>query len=78
MFTGNVGGKTLIYDTDGWAITKSGGASQCAKFGTSDANGVMTTPEISLGGANYALLTFSAVGWGDNKKNTLTMALPTL
>ena len=74
VFTGNVGSKQIQYDNDGWTdAVKCGGAKQCVKFGTSDAKGKLTTPEISLGGASYALLTFSAAGWGDTKTNTLTV-----
>ena len=77
-FSGSgIANSAIKYDNEGWAdAVKCGGASQCVKFGTSDANGVLTTPAISLGGVSYALLTFSAAGWADNKAsviNTLTI-----
>ena len=74
-FSGNIGQSTIKYDKEGWADAVScGGASQCVKFGTASANGVLTTPAISLDGASYALLTFSAAGWGDDKKNKLAIS----
>ena len=76
VFNGSgIASSKIIYDNDGWAdAVKCGGANQCVKFGTGDTNGVLTTPEISLGGASYALLTFSAAGWGDTSKNTLNVS----
>ena len=74
-FSGNIGQSTIKYDGESWTnVTSCGGASQCVKFGTASANGVLTTPEISLDGASYALLTFSAAGWGDDKKNKLAIS----
>ena len=67
------------FDITGWTgstATKIYGAHECIRFGTTSANGVLTTPEISLDGASYALLTFSAAGWADSKAtviNTLTI-----
>ena len=71
-----LGTGTIKYDNTGWTgdnTNKIYSAYQCLRFGTGDANGVCTTPEISLGGASYALLTFSAAGWGDDKKNKLAI-----
>ena len=74
LFSGNIGSSTIKYDSESWASAdKCGGANQCVKFGTGSANGVLTTPEISLDGASYALLTFSAAGWGDSNKNKLAV-----
>ena len=77
LFSGNIGSSTIKYDGEAWAdATKCGGASQCVKFGTGSDNGILTTPEISLDGASYAVLTFSAAGWADTKTtviNTLTI-----
>ena len=73
-FSGSIAQGTIKYDNDGWAsAVKCGGANQCVKFGTGSDNGVLTTPAISLDGASYALLTFSAAGWGDNNKNKLAV-----
>ena len=73
-----LGTGTIKYDNTGWTgdnTNKIYSAYQCLRFGTGDTNGngVCTTPEISLGGASYALLTFSAAGWGDDKKNKLAV-----
>ena len=74
QYTGSIATNTIKYDNAGWAdAVKCGGAYQCVKFGTGDSNGVLTTPEISLGGVTHAVLTFSAAGWGDDKKNKLTI-----
>ena len=74
LFSGNIGSSTIKYDNESWASAdKCGGANQCVKFGTGSANGILTTPEISLDGASYALLTFSAAGWGDSNKNKLAV-----
>lgn len=73
-FSGSIAQGTIKYDNDGWAsAVKCGGANQCVKFGTGSDNGVLTTPAISLDGASYALLTFSAAGWGDSNKNKLAV-----
>ena len=74
LFSGNIGSSTIKYDSESWASAdKCGGANQCVKFGTSSANGILTTPAISLDGASYALLTFNAAGWGDSNKNKLAI-----
>jgi hypothetical protein len=72
-FTGNIASSNITYDNSSCTASSCGGANQCLKFGTSSNNGVLTTPTISLGGASHALLTFSAAGWGDTKKNTLAI-----
>ena len=73
-FSGSIAQGTIKYDGEAWAAaTKCNGANQCVKFGTGSDNGVLTTPAISLGGANYALLTFNAAGWGDSNKNKLAI-----
>ena len=79
-FSGNIASSTIKYDNNDpsntWSATKCGGADKCVKFGTSDTDGVLTTPAIALDGASYALLTFSAAGWADKSTkviNTLTI-----
>ena len=77
-FDGNIASSNAQFDNEGWEITlvnknkKVYGAYQCVKFGDSSNNGTLTTPSITPG-ATYALLTFSAAGWGDTKTNTLTI-----
>ena len=74
VFTGSVGSSAIKYDNDGWTeVEKCGGASQCLKFGTGSASGTLTSPAISVSGADYVLLTFSAAGWGDSNKNKLNV-----
>ena len=77
-YDGNIASSTAKFDNEGWEITlvsnnkKVYGAYQCVKFGDGSNNGTLTTPSITPG-ATYALLTFSAAGWGDTKTNTLTI-----
>ena len=56
----------LKYDKSEWSVVKGYGASQCARFGISDAKGSATTPAIDLSGDKY-ILTFKAGAWGDDK-----------
>ena len=73
-----IGSGTPIFDKDGWVAsndTKIYGAKQCIKFGTGSTNGIATTPTISFEGTPLAELTFSAAGWGDSDKNTLTISV---
>ena len=74
----NEGSSKPNFDNAGWTgdnSTKIYGAHECIRFGTGDTNGVLTTPEISLDGASYAVLTFSAAGWADTK-TTVINTLP--
>ena len=79
----NAGSSKANFVKTGWTgdnESKIYGAHECIRFGTADVNGTMTTPAISLGGASYALLTFSAAGWADTKTsviNTLTITANT-
>ena len=71
----NAGSGAPKFDNEGWTGNNSSkiyGANNCIRFGT-DATGTLVSPEISLASASYALLTFSAAGWGDTKTNTLTI-----
>ena len=74
-FGGTAGSGDIGFDNEGWTTEKCGGANQCIKFGTGSANGVLSTPHISLKEGTTATLTFKAAGWKkndtDNTKNTL-------
>ena len=59
---GNVGQSKIVFDRDGWTTTKCGGAKNCVKFGTSNEDGVLTTPPIILLGKTGVIF-FDAVGW---------------
>lgn len=74
QFTGNIAQNAIKYDVVGWSDASCQGASQCLKFGSSSANGVCTTPAISLTGTPLAVLTFSAAGWGTGT-NTLSVTI---
>ena len=64
---GNVGQSKIVFDRDGWTTTKCGGADQCVKFGTSDEDGVLTTPPIILLGKTGVIF-FDAVGWNTGNR----------
>lgn len=56
----------LVFDNENWTVSNCYGSDKCLKFGSSGANGVFTTPFISLGGTT-ATLTFKAAGWVETK-----------
>ena len=64
---GNVGQSKIVFDRDGWTTTKCGGANQCVKFGTSNEDGVLTTPPIILLGKTGVIF-FDAVGWNSGDR----------
>ena len=64
---GNVGQSKIVFDRDGWTTTKCGGAMNCVKFGTSNEDGVLTTPPIILLGKTGVIF-FDAVGWNSGKR----------
>ena len=64
---GNVGQSKIVFDRDGWSSTKCGGANQCVKFGTSNEDGVLTTPPIILLGKTGVIF-FDAVGWNSGDR----------
>lgn len=66
-FSGNVGQSKIQFDRDGWTSTKCGGADQCIKFGTSDTDGVCTTPQIILLGKE-GCISFDAAGWESGQR----------
>lgn len=62
-------------DITGWTFTKGNGAKQCAKFGSSSAQGSAITPEIDLSAGNYSL-TFKASAWdGTDEKTTIDVVI---
>ena len=72
-YDGQIASSNIVYDNTGWTQSYVYGGKQCLRFGSSNNVGSCTTPDIMLSGATHALLTFSAAGWGDSKKNTLTI-----
>lgn len=74
-YEGSIASSTVkLTNQDSWEINaKVYGAYQCVRLGDgSNNNGILTTPSITPG-TTYALLTFSAAGWGDAKENKLTI-----
>ena len=74
----NNGSGATKFDNTGWTGDNSSkiyGAYKCIRFGTGSDLGVATTPTISFEGTQLAVLTFSAAGWGDNNKNTVTVSV---
>ena len=77
-YSGQIASNNIKYDNDDWTDNKVKGAKQCLKFGTTESGntgkGFCTTPTLELIDAGKtATLTFSAAGWGDTNKNTLTI-----
>lgn len=75
----NIASSTAKFDNDGWTIAiasddkkKVYGAKCCIRIGDSSKDGSCTTPTITISGTQYALLTFSAAGWGSGT-NVLTV-----
>lgn len=68
-----------LFDNEGWdnSSQRFYPAYKCVKFGASKADGILSSPHISLKEGTTATLTFSAAGWktkeGDNTKNKLTI-----
>ena len=74
-YDGSIASSNLKTDNGGWTSSYGYGGKMCARIGNASDNGVLTTPAI-VSGSRYALLTFSAAGWGDNKNNVLTLSAP--
>jgi len=60
----------FIPDNDGWAALsdKWFGGDQCAKFGTSNVVGIVSTPDFAIDGT--CTLTFKAAAWDSQKDGT--------
>ena len=71
-YNGQIASSAAQYDHTGWEGTSVYGGKQCLKIGSTSNTGTCTTPAITPG-TSHVLLTFSAAGWGDQKKNTLTV-----
>ncbi|MBR3387600.1 MAG: hypothetical protein IKG84_05135 [Bacteroidales bacterium] len=78
QFGGQVASSDFKDTDEEWAdVNKMYGANKCAKYGTSSADGTMTTRSISLTG--NAVLTFEAAGWSSGtNKLTVTASGATL
>ena len=78
QYSGSVANNDFKDTDEEWTdVSKMYGANKCAKYGTSSADGTMTTRSITLTG--NAVLTFEAAGWGSGtNKLTVTAAGATL
>ncbi|MDY2942901.1 MAG: bacterial Ig-like domain-containing protein [Paludibacteraceae bacterium] len=73
-WNGTIASSTLTTDNTGWTFTKEGGAKQCAKLGSSSAQGSATTPALT-GLTGNAVLTFRAGAWkGDASSLSLSIS----
>lgn len=72
-WSGSIASNNIQSDITGWTFTKGSGANQCAKFGSSSAQGSAITPEIDLSGDKY-LLTFRAGAWSGDA-TTITVSV---
>lgn len=68
QWSGNIASNTLQFDNTGWDCTSGNGADQCAKFGSSKAQGSATTPALNYAGD--ATLTFKAGAWNASTEGT--------
>ena len=72
QFSGSIASNEFKDTDEEWTdVSKMYGANKCAKYGTSSADGSMTTRSITLTG--NAVLTFEAAGWGSGT-NKLTVS----
>lgn len=67
QWSGNIASNNLSYDNEGWTVANGKGAKQCAKFGTTSAQGTAQTPVLLFEG--NATLTFKAAAWNGDDKN---------
>lgn len=67
-WSGSIATSAFTPDNDGWVVVKEGGASGCAKFGTTSQAGSATTPAIALNG--WGLLKFKAAAWKSTGETT--------
>ena len=70
LWSGSIATSTFVPDNDGWKAyqDKMYGGDKCAKFGTSSAIGVATSPYFDLNGE--ATLTFKAGAWNASADGT--------
>ncbi|MBQ9466256.1 MAG: chitobiase/beta-hexosaminidase C-terminal domain-containing protein [Muribaculaceae bacterium] len=73
-WSGSIASATLTADNSGWTVENAGGASACAKFGTSSKKGVATTPDIAVANNTVYKLTFKAAAWGTNDATNLPIS----
>lgn len=67
VFSGSVASSTFIPDNEGWKGEKMFGGDKCAKFGTSNIMGVVTSPTFTLDGE--AELSFKAATFGNDENS---------
>lgn len=46
QWSGSIASNDVIYDNEGWSVTKEGGANQCLKLGSGSEKGSATTPAL--------------------------------
>ena len=55
----------IVTDIEGWYSERSGSGNQCARIGSGNAFGLITTPLINI--TDESTLTFKAAPWGDEQ-----------
>lgn len=74
-FSGMIATSVFIPDLKGWMSEKPFGANKCAKFGTTNVVGAVTSPAFAMSGDTLTL-TFRAACWNATKDRTyLTVTL---
>lgn len=72
QWMGNIASNTLNFDNEGWTNSNGSGADKCAKFGSSKAKGIATTPGLGVNGE--ATISFRAGAW-NNDATTLILTV---
>ncbi len=68
-FNGTIASDAFLPDLDGWSSIKAYGADRCARFGSSDKIGSVTSPTFTAV-ADTMTLSFRVAGWDASKDNT--------
>ena len=68
QWSGSIASNDVIYDNEGWSVTKEGGANQCLKLGSGSDKGSATTPALGID-SQSASLYFKAGAWDSTSES---------
>ena len=75
QWSGSIASNDVIYDNEGWSVTKEGGANQCLKLGSGSDKGSATTPALGID-SQSASLCFKAGAWnGTDESTTINLSI---
>lgn len=69
QWSGSIASNDVIYDNEGWSVTKEGGANQCLKLGSGSEKGFATTPALGIDSYSVSLW-FKAAAWNASNEGT--------